>query len=257
MDRRLRRASATLALLLLIICSFSCTGHKPELQRTFWQLDVYRNSETGEQFERLSVFTVAEDLDGKEDLESWILRMPEEELVWERDVDTLRNVGGGENAWRGSNSFAMPFDEPLPRGEYLLRIEDRAGEHGETLFTIPEDLIGLTKGELDSELFPGLRFEEGRAIVSSAFDAHSITVADGSGEIVDVAETSETEFSADRLEEWRNAGGEGLILGGFHEGLGIELKSGPYRLIPRPEEASAPGNGETPEDNSASENTVE
>jgi hypothetical protein len=230
MDRKVHRTATLLLLLLITLVSFSCTGHRPELQRTFWQLDVYRNPRTGEQYERLSVFAVARDLDGGEDLETWILRMPEEELVWERNLEALRRVGGGEDTWTGSNSFAMPFDDQLPRGEYLLRIEDRAGEQGEATFSIPRDLIGLTQGELEAELFPRLRFEEGRALVSSPYEVHSFSVSDGNGEIVEVMETGEAVIPSATLEEWRDAGAEQLFLGAFHEELGVGLKSGPYRL---------------------------
>ncbi len=253
MDRKILRVTAILSVIILLSCAVSCMGHRPDLQRLFWQLDVYRTPENGAQYERLSVFAVVRDMDGGEDLDVWRLRMPEEELVWERDVEELRRVGSGEDTWTGSNSFAMPFDAPLPRGEYLLHIADRAGEQGETSFIIPADLIGLTSGDLEVELFPRLRFENGRALLSSSYEHHSITVVDARGEIVELSESSKALFPAGKLEEWRNAGGEELVIGAFHEELGIGLKSGPYPLPP----VTTPDKPSAPERSSASENAVE
>jgi len=228
-----RGAGALFSSLLLFAALLlsSCSGEAPTIDRLFWQLDLYMDANGGTPEERLSVFALSMDRDGFEDIAEWELSHPVEELRWSRSPDELRRVSSGEGFWLGWNGVGMPFGETLPRGEYHLRIIDRAGEAADTRFTIPSDLRGAADERVEKKLFPALRFEEKGIRIISSFDRHSISLQNGEGSIIEVVEVDTKRLPEDRVEAWVSQAAASIVLGSFDRKLGVGLKRGPY-IIP-------------------------
>ncbi len=227
---RTRAAIATMALLLFSLFLFSCTGEAPEITRIFWQLDIHYSPMDNTQSERLSVYAQVEDRDGNEDIERWTLYMPEEELFWRIDSSVWREVSKENELWIGWNGISMTSDETLPRGEYILEIEDRAGESAEGSFTFSSRIEGLTEGPLDRENFPRISFFEGEARIRSPYSVHTLAVSNEEGETLEVTEQSGPRIEEEELSRLRSTGGVYITVGGFNESEGYGVKSGPYRL---------------------------
>ncbi|MFO7848912.1 MAG: hypothetical protein R6V67_03025 [Spirochaetia bacterium] len=226
----LRIAVSRTLLLLFFLLLLSCTGEAPEITRTFWQLDIHYSPEEDTQNERLTVFAQVRDRDGHSDIDRWTLHMPEKELFWRRDSEEWIESTEGDEHWIGWNGISAPADSPLPRGEYILEIEDKAGESTESSFNISHRIEGLTEGPLDMEEFPHLSFSEGGAYIRSPYSVHTIAVSDGEGKTLEVFEHESSRINEEELSRQRSIGGVYITLGGFDESGGFGVKSGPYRI---------------------------
>ena len=221
------------ALLLFAVTLLpSCTGYSPEIVRTFWQLDVLFSPQEGTQRELLSLFVLCSDEDGMEDLARLDISLNEKELTWSLDAETWREVPGGDGlVWIGGNGLAAPSSAVFPRGEYHVRVVDRAGEAAETSFVLPPDLRGLAGGNLEEKFFPRIIYKEGAFEIHSPHAVHFLAVTDEEGRLVETLEFAERVIGPKRLKNAAARGGELLTIGAFDQELGLGVKSGPY-LIP-------------------------
>ena len=124
-------AIASLTVSLLI----GCAGKPPEIARVYSRI-VYQHSEGGP-VASLSVFLVASDPDGMEDLSAFYIINDEAELFWKVDSTGWVKATADGETWIGTNSLTMPAGAPVPGGQYRAVLEDAAGETTEMSFTVP------------------------------------------------------------------------------------------------------------------------
>src|SRR6056297_2368691 len=129
-----------LLLLVLPVLLSSCSGAPPKISHLFWQLNLVRDIETSSQYEELSLYVHAQDPDGTGDLEEIVLVHPEAELRWSFTPDNWRKIERDGEVWLGGSGVKSAFAAQLPRGEYQVKVLDKAAETAATNFFISKDI---------------------------------------------------------------------------------------------------------------------
>jgi len=129
-DRRSRsvfpRLRDTLLVLGLSLVT-SCTGAKPEILFSDWELIVQRESVGAAPTERLRFYVAVSDGDGAEDIDRLLLIHEESELYWELTPDTWVQVEHGGDQWFGAPELTVPDGTAeMPRGRYRVEVYDAA-----------------------------------------------------------------------------------------------------------------------------------
>jgi hypothetical protein len=136
------RAIRAVLLLTVAAClalAVGCSGEPPVISRVFSRITCVRDPQSGRISETLSVFLVASDPDGIEDLSAFYVIGDDAELFWKVGSGSwVKSMAEGET-WIGSNSLALPASLPLPGGEYRVMLQDAAGETVEQTFSVPSD----------------------------------------------------------------------------------------------------------------------
>ena len=110
---------------------------------------------TGKNSQTLTIFVMASDDDGVDDMDKMYVINDEHQLYWEISGKDLRLEKYGENElWMGSNFITMPIPEDaLPSGTYRIMLLDSSGERAKTSVVINNNIKGapdkwptLTKG---------------------------------------------------------------------------------------------------------------
>ncbi len=211
----------------------SCSGQPPELSQLFWQLNVVYNPENSSQHEELSLFVHAEDPDGIQDVDQLELLHSEQELLWSFNAEQWRMVEREGESWIGTNGVRSSSDPRLPRGEYRIRVSDKAGESVETTFIISRDIIGLQNGSLVPGRFPSVEIEPQRLKLSAAEPEILVSLYAGEGDFLR-SEMVELSGGTAEIENWaaRWSAARQLRLQQYDAGGGYGLVSGPYELTP-------------------------
>ena len=157
-------------LILLILAA--CSGEAPDIIQTQHRLLMYKDTETGQVVERLSVFLLPDDPDGADDLESLHLIHDEAELYWKLDVEMWDSMDYLNAPWVGSNGFISATGGPLPRGEYRILLRDFSGESVTAKLRLDAPVI-------DKPEFPRLRFDDDRIYVVNPPAGTQIWIYDG------------------------------------------------------------------------------
>jgi hypothetical protein len=133
------RAALLLAIAACLALAAGCSGEPPVISRVFSRVTCLRDPQSARISEALSVFLVASDPDGIEDLSAFYVIGDDAELFWKVESGSwVKSTAEGET-WIGTNSLALPGSLPLPSGEYRVLLQDAAGETVEQTFTIPSD----------------------------------------------------------------------------------------------------------------------
>lgn len=221
----------TLVVYILLVFS-GCSGQPPELAQLFWQLNVVRNIEDSSQYEELSLFVHAEDPDGIEDIDRVELLHTDQELLWSLSSTEWRVVEREGASWIGTAGLRSASARTLPRGEYRLRLSDKAGESAETSFIISADLSGLLAGEPAGSRFPGAQVSreavrltaEPAELLISLYDSDGVFIR---SELVETSAGGSVSIS-NWPERW--PGARSMWLQQYDAARGFGLVSGPYAL---------------------------
>jgi hypothetical protein len=237
--------------LLIVLLGAGCSGEQPEIYQQQWRLDVVADPSGTRQAERLTLFVLAEDADGYEDLARLTLHHPDQELYWEMDSDTWRRFRfSGEN-WIGSDALRAPEGERFPRGRYRVIVEDRAGEKSETELFLSPEIRGLSSGPLGEARLPappggaaGSAADGGGAAGERAAGEAGIYFPFEQGALV-LLDERQRELRAVAMEEaigaggvpeaaaldrWRSEGARYVALVSYSPELGYGVERGPYPL---------------------------
>lgn len=115
-----------------------CSGKPPEMTRFTAQLMLTQAPDSESTVERLSVFLVANDPDGFEDLSALYVIHDGAELYWKiESADWIKTTFEAET-WIGSNGIGMADGSPMPRGEYRILLQDKGGDDVEDVFSLEE-----------------------------------------------------------------------------------------------------------------------
>lgn len=102
---------------------------------------IYTTSPQGTVSERLSLFVLLEDTDGRNDYKQLVLREDATGLEWivqrENSVFLQESGFSQKTQWIGSNKFRYPR-RVFPPGSYTVCAEDLSGQKTETVFTLEE-----------------------------------------------------------------------------------------------------------------------
>jgi hypothetical protein len=133
-----RRAAATAvaAALLGALLLGGCAGKPPSIARVYAR-PVYQRGAGETATARLSVFLVANDPDGIEDLSAFYVINDDAELFWKVDSSSWIKATAEGETWIGTNALSMPDSGPVPPGTYRVVLEDQSGETTEMNFDIP------------------------------------------------------------------------------------------------------------------------
>ncbi len=124
------------ALILAASALVGCAGEPPKITRIVavpvFTHDIREDSYT----EGLSVFLVASDEDGAEDLSTLYVIHDGAELFWSVDSKSWASSTSNGETWIGTNGFVMPDGGRFPNGTYRVVLQDAGGDTAEEKFTL-------------------------------------------------------------------------------------------------------------------------
>ena len=146
MQSRWKMRNSILNKIILLLCLTlilgSCSESAPKISQTFWQINLMHDQNTGKNSQALTIFVMASDDDGIDDMEKMYVINDEHQLYWEISGNNLRLEKYGENeVWMGSNFITMPVPEDaLPSGTYRIMLLDSSGERAKTSVVISNNI---------------------------------------------------------------------------------------------------------------------
>ena len=128
--------------LSLVLLLGSCSESAPEISQTFWQINLMHDPNTGKDSQVMTIFVMASDDDGIDDMDKMYVINDEHQLYWEISGKDLRMEKYGENeVWLGSNFITMPtHEEKFPSGTYRIIVLDSSGERAKTSVVIKNNI---------------------------------------------------------------------------------------------------------------------
>ena len=208
--------SKLLILLCLVLLLGSCSESAPKISQTFWQVNLMHDQNTGKNSQALTIFVMASDDDGVDDMDKMFVINDEHQLYWEISGNNLRLEKYGENeVWMGSNFITMPTpEENLPSGTYRILLLDSSGERAKTSVVINNNIKEIP------EKWPVLTKMSGGVIVDGKADYIWGLQGDGlfGGEFQvapGLVSTGGKRFSSYYLYSYLPDKGYGLITGPF------------------------------------------
>ena len=130
----LPRLAAPSAMLLTALLLAGCSSKPPEISRVYARI-VYQRGDPAAAAS-LSVFLVANDPDGIENLSAFYVINDDAELFWKVDSASWIKATAEGETWIGTNALTMPDGEPVPAGTYRAVLEDSAGDTAEMTFDV-------------------------------------------------------------------------------------------------------------------------
>lgn len=175
MQRKSSGVFSALILLCMVLIFVSCSRATPQIQNYTLKL-VYNETEAGIQ-ETLSLFVLAQDEDGTEDLDSLYLINDEQQLYWTLTASDWLSVNKDNQLWVGSHNISMIDGRSFPRGMYRLILTDKGGDRS-------EKSIGLDASLQSRYPFPLLRIQGDTFQISSGYPKNTLLCYDSGGAMV-------------------------------------------------------------------------
>jgi hypothetical protein len=221
------RAALLLAVSACIALALGCSGEPPVISRVFSRITCVRDPQSGQVSEALSVFLVASDPDGIEDLSAFYVIGDDAELFWKVESGSwVKSTAEGET-WIGTNSLALPASLPLPGGEYRVVLQDAGGETVEQTFTIPSDRPSPVE-----QAYPRAEVKNGAIVVTGPYEKPEVRVygSDGRFKMSFAAGKSAQPLELSRIAAAVPGLGEDFTfrVAAFDEKSGCSVESGPY-----------------------------
>lgn len=221
-----RGSSLHLGVLALILI-LGCGNSPPEILQSSWQLTLVEPSEAedcnGISREELSLFVLADDKDGPDEVEYLYLIQEEEELFWVFDSDNWEEVPVGSDVWLGQSSLRMPQGSTFPRKNYRLLVIDKSGQRSEK-----EIFLAVKSGP--DPVFPSGRVEGDYFLLESPHGIHTLRVYNRDGMIINEYKSESTRIPLETLKKGASPEEERLIVIFANlDDRGITL-----RTVPRP-----------------------
>lgn len=220
---------ASACIFILMVMLTGCAGAPPRIVQLFWQLDVVHEVELQQQHEELSLFLLIDDADGIEDLREFRIIQRDAEFSWTISADEMRKVRREGEVWLGVNGIRMNDRAPLPRGDYLVEVIDKAGEKDVSEFFFGNEITGLTRGEISSDLFPVFE-KSGQASLLSAAEYTNVFLYNERGEFVSSETIDSSAVFSDLLEQWKDRDITRIWLQIDQPEEGYGLAAGPFFL---------------------------
>jgi hypothetical protein len=148
-----------------------CSGKPPEIARVIGEPVLIHDTGTGSYAEKLSMFMVATDPDGMEDLANLYVINDDAQLYWTVDSKSWITAAAEGESWIGSNGFSIPDGAPFPAGTYRAVLEDVGGNTIERTFTLPADI-----GDPSRASYPTATVKDNAIQVSSVYSGQEVWV---------------------------------------------------------------------------------
>lgn len=127
--------------------------------------------------EQLSLFVLAQDEDGKEDLDSLYIIHDEQQLYWTLSSSDWLTISKDGQLWVGSHSISMVDAQPIPRGLYRLILTDQGGEQSERTIALDAPLQSRYP-------FPQLQIQGDSFTIRSIYPKHTLLCYDAGGTMI-------------------------------------------------------------------------
>ena len=126
----------------LILLLGACSESAPKISQTFWQINLVHDNKTGKNTQALTIFVMASDDDGVDDMDKMYVINDEHQLFWEISGKDLRLEKYGENeVWMGSSLITMTDpEESIPSGTYRIMLLDSSGERAKTSVVVRNNI---------------------------------------------------------------------------------------------------------------------
>jgi hypothetical protein len=129
-----------------------CSGNPPEIRQVRSRLVRFDDREKNLVYEYLSVALLADDEDGRDDLENFSVIHDGSELYWLIPPDRRTTRPVLQETWIGADMLVTADYSALPRGKYRVLLWDYSGAQAEAVFN-------LKKADLSKRVMPLLRLE--------------------------------------------------------------------------------------------------
>jgi hypothetical protein len=236
MSRRAGRTARACLLATFAAClavAAGCSGEPPVISRVFARVTDVRDPQSGKTSEALSVFLVASDPDGIDDLRAFYVIGDEAELFWKVESGSWASSTAEGESWIGTNSLALPGSVPLPGGEYRVVLQDAAGETVEQTFAIPSNRP--SPGE---QAYPRAEVKDGAIVVTGPYEQAEVRVygSDGRFRMSFAAGTPSRPLELSHIAAAVPGLGEDFTfrVAAVDEKSGCGVESGPYSSRPLP-----------------------
>lgn len=229
MGKKSKPVSLILFLISVLFLLQACSASPPELLDIFWQLDVVLPLDQDAQREELSLFILANDSDGLEDLAELQVLHSEQELEWSLSADEWRSVQRDGEVWIGGSGFQMQNGAAFPRGRYTITVSDKAGDSTKSHFTLNNQIVGLSRGDLPYSSFPSIQIR-GSLQISAPSPQVSVLLYRRDGGLLDSQTMQTGSLSRDVLENWKERQVQRVWLHSYQAEKGYGCVSGPFEL---------------------------
>lgn len=153
-----------------------CAGEPPAISRVLARITLSRDVQNNTTEETLSVFLVASDPDGIEDLAAFTVIQDEAELFWKVEASQWVKATAEGETWIGTNTLSVPPGLPVPGGDYRVVLQDAAGETVEQAFALPADRPAAADMS-----FPRAEVKNGIIVVSGPYENPEVRVEGSDG----------------------------------------------------------------------------
>ena len=168
-------AAAAVALALLA----GCSNKPPDISRVYARIIYQHDTATGANSEGLSVFLVASDPDGVENLRTFYVINDDAELFWKVESNSWISSTAEGETWIGSNNLVIPAAQAVPAGSYRVLLQNAGGDTVEQSFTLPSRVISASDAA-----YPGAAVKDGAILVTGAYDPVEIWTYGRDGKFV-------------------------------------------------------------------------
>lgn len=135
--RMMAGAAAVLALAAGVLAlATGCSNKPPVISRVYARVIYQHDTATDATSEGLSVFLVASDPNGIENLSSFYVICDTAELFWKVDSTSWVSSTAEGETWIGSNNLFMPGGAAVPAGDYRVILQNAGGDTVEETFTV-------------------------------------------------------------------------------------------------------------------------
>jgi len=157
----LRRGAVAAAIIAILA---ACSNKPPAISRVYTRVIYQHDVSTGASSEGLSVFLVATDPDGAENLRSFYVINDEAELFWQVDSTSWVSSTAEGETWIGSNNLAMPGSQAVPAGSYRVLLQNAGGDTAEEAFT-----VSPREATASDAAYPGAAVKDGLITIAGPY----------------------------------------------------------------------------------------
>lgn len=178
--------------------------------------------ESGEKREEISLYLMAEDPDGNDDLKSISVSSNEGDYLWSFNRDTWHTRPSGNALWVGQNRI-LPAGERFPDGNYTVSLSDGGGRTVST-----EIYLSPNRIKTQDIRFPEVSLSGGTLLLRGDYPQYMIWLYDGTGQLLHSRYLRNGSYSVGELMEGRPEQPVSCWIFVFIEEKYTGLKTGPY-----------------------------
>jgi hypothetical protein len=188
---------------------------------------MFKDVERNIIYQKLSLFVLATDADGLDDIEKLYFINDEKNLYWEADQNSFSKPLLNNQTWIGLNSISMNDHSLLHKGDYRIVITDLGGETVERSVRIDYD-----DSKINDIIFPSVSIEKDLLWISGSSADYIIWVYDLNGTYIDLVYYTgkKIKASAIALKNQKTVAGYTFYVYTYEPFSGIGIVSGPFHF---------------------------